>query len=257
MKAERRHELQTNALAKWLADVPLYLRFHFGKILLGLLVLILVVMLIRQRMVASQTSGLEAMEGLNEARRLVSQLPSLDFTEPDAPKRAAERRRATSQAEGLIEQVIAQTSDPDDSALRAEAYVLRGDLYWTLANLPEVPGATTQPALLSPRKPDDYLKDAAEAYQQVLRTYPQRTTSAVTAMFGLAAIAENRGDWDGARAQYEALARQPNVPEVTKTLATQRMEYLSRLQEPLYTGTVTSQPSTQPATQPSTEPSAP
>lgn len=258
MKAERRHELQTNTLAKTLADVPLYLRFHFGKILLGLLLGALLVLLIRHRMAAGRVRGLEAINGLTEARRLVSQLPLLDLAEPDLAQRASERKRAASEAEGLLDQLFQETQDPDDSALRAEAYVARGDLFWALANLPPIPGAATQPTLQLPQTADQYLKQSEDAYQQVLRDYRDRTLSALTAMFGLAAVAENRGEYDAAAAQYEAITKHPNVTDISKSLAAQRREYLSRLREPLFTGTVTSQPTTRPDTiaapQPSTQP---
>ncbi len=269
MKAVRRHELQTNSLARFLENLPLYFRFHFGKVLLGLLIFILLIVLIRQRMTSGTVARQQTATALGDVRRLLNELQVVDLTRPTPDLRAEDRKRFASQIDGAIDEIIANTDDgPDDAAIRAEALVARGDLNWIMANLPEVSGAATQPALAMPRPADQYLADAADAYEQVLRQYADRPMSALTAEFGLASIAENQGKWDVARAHYETILKKPDAPQVFREWALARMNLLPSLQEPVFTGsfgtptttTTPSDPTTVPAgaTQPapSTQPAS-
>jgi hypothetical protein len=145
---------------------------------------------------------------------------------------------------------LRDTQDPADARVRAEALVTRGDLNWALANLPVLPGAATQPALTLPQSSAEALQSAEDAWQQVIQKYPDQMMPAVTAMFGLAAVAENRAQWDIAKAQYNAILQRADIPQSFKTAAALRLQALVRLSEPLFTGTLTTQPTTAPATQP-------
>ena len=273
MKAERRHELQTNSLARFLENLPLYFRFHFGKVLLGLLIFVLLIVLIRQRMTTGNVARQQTATALGDVRRLLNELQIVDLTRPTPELRAEDRKRFASQIDGAIDEIIANTDDgPEDAPTRAEALVARGDLNWIMANLPEVPGAATQPTLGMPKAPDEYLADAATAYEQVLRQYPDRPMSALTAEFGLASIAENQEKWDVARAHYETILKKPDAPQVFREWAMTRMNLLASLREPVYMGSFGTPPpttlpetiaapasATQPAgtTQPSTQPTLP
>lgn len=253
MKAERRHELQQNTLARFIDNVPLYFRFHLNKILTGLLVILVIVFLIRYRMSSAQQSRQAADASLRAAREYIDQLAVRTFVTQDV---ATQRRSFAGQAGSAIEAVLRDTDEQDDAQVRAEAMVARGDLNWTLANLPALPGATTQPALELPVNPSEALDRAAQAYREVIQRYPSQTISAVTAMFGLAAIAENRGNWDAARAEYQAILQKPDVSQAFKTTAAFRLEMLERIRQPLFTGTLTTQPASEPATAPTTTPAS-
>jgi hypothetical protein len=190
--------------------------------------------------------------GLSEAKRVIAEIPLMELREADPVRRAAARRNVSSRVEGVLEEVLSETADPADAPIRAEAYAARGDLYWVLANLPELPGATTQPALRMPQTPDHYLKQAEEAYQTIIQRYGDRPVAVATAMFGLAAIAENRGQFDAAKAQYTAISNREDFGPLVRALAFQHLANLPRLSEPVFMGTVTSQPSTLPSTLPAT-----
>ena len=237
MKAERRHELQTNSLAQFLENLPLYFRFHFGKILLGLLIFILLIVLLRQRMGSGQVAQQQAASALSSVRRLIEELQFVDLGGQPADVRATQRKLYASQADAAVDEILSRTGDdPEDAPARADALAARGDLYWIMANLPELPGAATQPALQMPRSSDQYLSDAAEAYNQVLRQYAQRTIPALTALFGLANVAENQHQWDVARAHYESILARPETPQLYKEMAQARLQLLPALQEPVFTG---------------------
>jgi len=254
MKAERRHELQQNSLAKFIEDLPLYFRFHLNKILLGLLIVLAVVFLVRYRMTSAAHSKALAQSSLRDARDGIDQLRVLDFRSVLPQDIANMRRSVSSQVSAALEAVLRDTEDPADARTRAEALVTRGDLYWTLANLPALPGATTQQALQPPQTSAEALQSAEDAWQQVLQKHSDQMMPAVTAMFGLAAIAENRAQWDIAKAQYSAILQRADAPQSFKTAAALRLQALVRLSEPLFTGTLTTQPATSPATPTATSP---
>jgi hypothetical protein len=106
-------------------------------------------------------------------------------------------------------------------------------LNWILANLPDLPGAATQPALKIARDPAELLKAAEDAYQTVLTKYADQQHAAVAAHFGLAAIAENRGNWDVAKKEYEIIASMKNVPQAYLEQARIRLQKLPELEQPV------------------------
>ena len=52
------------------------------------------------------------------------------------------------------------------------------------------------------KPPKEYLATAAEAYQTVISSYADVTHADIAARFGLAAIHEQRGEWDAGQVQY-------------------------------------------------------
>jgi hypothetical protein len=147
------------------------------------------------------------------------------------PQELASRRRSLFSEAG---QAIDQVSElADTPTLQSEGLIAKGDLNWTLANLPELPGASTQPNLQVTRDPKDLIKAAEDAYQTVLSKYSDQQAAAIAARFGLAAIAENRGDWDAAKKQYETVASTANVPQAYLEQARIRLQKLPELQQPV------------------------
>lgn len=248
MKAERRHELQTNSLAQFLSDLPLYIRFHGNKILIGVIVVCLLVLLIRYRMSTAEQARQMTIGSLTSARSGIEQLKLVDrMQSADPAGRVKQRIDLSRQVATAIDQILQSTSDPDDAAVRAEAYVARGDLNWSLANLPEVPGAATQPSLAMPNPPEQYLKQAEDAYQQVLGAYPNQRMAKISALLGLAAIEENRGNWDRATEIYNRMLKDDAISRQFKEMARVRLSIMPQLRTPVYLGSFSS---TQPATAP-------
>src|SRR3954471_12596587 len=75
MKAERRHQLQENSLVHALEAAPFFFRRYGTQILLGLLVIILVIVLIRNRAANAQLTEDECRKSLTNARFSIEQLP--------------------------------------------------------------------------------------------------------------------------------------------------------------------------------------
>ena len=67
MKAERRHELQENSLARFIDNLPVMLRLYADRILLAVVLVLLVVVLIRWRMNQTEAKATQTANDLAEA----------------------------------------------------------------------------------------------------------------------------------------------------------------------------------------------
>ena len=253
MKAERRHELKTNTLARGLENLPEVSRQHGTKILAGVLVVLLAVFVIRQRIVSGRERSAMAAYSLNSARGAIAQLDEavdMGFTSPQGL--ATLRQRVATAGEESIRSVLETADDP---RLLAEAKLARGDLNWRLANFPDLPGAATQPTLQFPRSKKDLLSTAEQAYQDVFNDPSSPVETVRTARFGLAAVHENRGEWDKAKEQYQKLVNDIDTPGPFKDQAVARLNAMETLRKPVLFGPPATAPSPATATSPSTGPS--
>jgi hypothetical protein len=119
----------------------------------------------------------------------------------------------------------------------------RGDLNWTAASLPPLPGAATQPALHMAKSSKEYLSNAAEAYQAITSGYSDVTHADMAARFGLAAIHEQRGEWEQAKSIYQKIAADAAKFPSYKQLADARLTAVDTLRQPVIMG----KPATEPA----------
>ena len=193
----RRHELETNDLAKKIIQAPDYFKVYGGRIALAVVVFVVAVMLVNHHYRSKAGNLAATEEGIASARDAINQLASMNPMAAAPAQVAARRQALISNAIQAIDTVNERSEDPK---YLAKAQVMRGDLYWTAANLTDLPGAATQPTLAMEPKPADALMEAASAYKRVLDAYPDQALPDVTARFGLAAVAENRGQWDEAQA---------------------------------------------------------
>jgi hypothetical protein len=243
MKAERRHELQQNTLASVITDVPLYVRFHANKIMVGIIIVCLLILLVRHRMNAAAESQELVRASLMSARNGIEQLRMVDFSQPSEQGKIQERKKLANQVGAAIEEVIGNAPS-SDTAVQSQAILARGDLNWRLANLSPLEGAATQPALQMERSPEQYLDAAQGAYQEVLRLYSDNGIAKVTATLGLAAIAENRRNWDEAGKHNDTDEADKSLPEVFHQIAKIRKSILPIIRTPVYLGSYgTTQPS--------------
>jgi TolA-binding protein len=257
MKAERRHELQENSLSKFIDNIPTMARLYADRILLVVVLILLVIVLIRWRMNAAAEKAVTVTNDLAMARANVQRLAAMPLAGP--PEQLANQRSKTIDEVNAAIDSIATNASSSDAATQARALLTRGDLYWTLANLPDLPGAATQPSLRLARSKDEYLKQAEESYQNVLKNFPNQADSALAANFGLAAIDENKHNWDDASKIYEQI-KSSNADQMYKDLADARLKLLPEIKEPVLVGELTTKPSDAaplvfaPSSQPSTQP---
>ena len=269
MKAERRHELKTNTWAQGLGGLPAFWSVYGTKVLLGVVAVLAIVLFIR----VQRNTALEAREQSGEAYSAavsgITSLQNLPMTVRDPAKAADQARQIQTQVETAIAQVL-DTSD--DDALKAEALVARGDLNWHLSRMPGIrsgsalpvgtqpttasAAASTRPAPVS-SEADELLEKARRAYDAATRASGAKPVTIATARFGLAAIAEQRGQWEEARKAYETVRDDAGMPQPFRDEATLRLDDLKQIQKPVLIG----RPATEPAsdlpdveTRPATEP---
>jgi hypothetical protein len=180
-----------------------------------------------------------------------TQLRALDTMGAPPDQVATARSQVVKETGEAITTVLADAEGPHEAAMRAEALSARGDLNWALASIRPLRGATTNPSLKLPRSEEEYLKAAEDAYSEVIKRYPSQPTAWVTAQLGLAAIAEDRRDWDKAKQIYAEVAAKQDIADVYRTQATLRMNnVLPQIKNPVLIGTygaAATAPTTSPA----------
>jgi tetratricopeptide (TPR) repeat protein len=233
MKAERRHDLKTNALARGVEGMPDYWREYGSRILLVILVAAIVFLLVRywnDKKARDAAMLIDAMETATSSVRQLGMLPLEIQAGGSAAEVAENRQKVVQQAEQAINTVL---NFSKDAKTLANAYLARGDLNWELANFPELPGADTLPSNLQLSNRDAFVEQARASYQKVLEpTYSGSIADVFYARMGLAALAENAGQWVDAKSQYEAISGGTNMPESFKEIATTRLANLSKYQTP-------------------------
>jgi hypothetical protein len=278
MKAQRRHDLKTNALAHVLEDFPGFMREYGSRILLGVILCALVVVLIINWSRGKSERDTRSREAIATARQDLNQINSgmaqVIFSGYPSATIADLRDNAVKRISDSINRAL----ESDDPKVKAEAEVIRGDLNYLLASLPPLPGSETRPSLNGDLSPDELRKNARDAYLKVLGApLNQEHASVRNARFGLASIAEDMSEWDQAKKYYQQNIDDPAVAAPFKELARDRLDRLPTLQKPILLGrppvttmplipegpfgpflpqTSTSQPAnTEPSTMPSTMPS--
>jgi hypothetical protein len=238
MKAERRHELKENELARQAARVvkvmqmPDLRRKYLGRAVLALVAVLVVVAVILHRINASHEAAVVAGDYLARARRVVQfDLPNAALSSATLDDAFYNRLGALAeQAQSDTEKVVTISGDPK---LLAQAALLRGDLAFALANVPAPSPTTaaTKPVTGLKTKAEDYLAQATAAYQEVVDKYSDQALNVVSAQFGLAAVAQNKRDWTAAQAQYKAIVDGKDTPPSLRRRAEQLRDALSNVQK--------------------------
>ncbi len=130
----------------------------------------------------------------------------------------------------------------DSAAIKARALVVRGDLDWAVANLPELPGASTRPALKWEPSAEVALGQSAENYAAALATAGADAEATAAAHLGLAAVAENRGDWAAATQHLRAVADDAGGVAVLSDAARTELAGLPTLEQRFYVAPPTGVP---------------
>jgi hypothetical protein len=252
MKSTRQEAKKTKDLSQMPEEGLLgFFQQNGSRILLGLTLVVLAVLIVRYRIATNQeretaakTAGARARSDLDQLRQ------ALLLSDAPVDMLAARRDQLTVQVLANLSEALADSADTDNS-LRADAYATRGDLYWILANSPVFPEAATRPSLATKDSPDTYLTEAETDYQHILSTYPDQMLDWADAQVGLAAIAENRHNWDEASKRYNEILSRSDAPDMFKSLAQMRLELLDRMRQPTLVGPY---PATATTTAATTEP---
>lgn len=233
MKAEHRHELKTNDLAKSLITVGDYFRVYGGRVALGIAIVILVIVLIKNRTSANRAERVAQANRMAEAREKVKRLTNIQALIMTGRVNPAEFKEIA----GDIDKIKEKASD---KPMRAEVLALEGDYYWAMANFPDIGKFAGDQKVVMPTEAErrEYLKQSQQAYQQVVEQFADQQLPAVTAHMGLASIAENNRDWAGAQKNYESVRDMKDVAPVFKNLAEMKLKLLAEIQKPVLVGVV-------------------
>jgi len=257
MKAERRHQLKTNTLDQVLTGAPDVGRKYGGMLLLIVLAAAAAYLLVRYRINAARDAERTATENLTAARMSISQLGQLNMIPIPGAQKVEYRKQWSDEARGAIDNVMQTANEP---RLLAEALLAKGDLSWALAQLEEPAEAATRPSLKFEATPKQLLGEAEAAYDQVRTQYGNQHAAVIAANFGLAAVYENLGDWEKAKARYKAIIDDPTATEAYKTQADIRLAKAADWAKPVLlvpttqAAAIEASPATAPTTRPATAP---
>jgi hypothetical protein len=252
MKAQRRHELKANSLIWTLQGLPQTIKKYQSQIALALILIALIIVMVNYRIRVAQERLIDAQRSLSAAGEELQRMQESHFNPFSQNISGSDYMKIVQEYyfDGLqhAEDALDKTSD-SQSAMKAEALLDKGDLNFQLANMPDLPGAATQPALRPSETTENLLNNAYDAYMQILQSYPNEKVPVISAHFGLAAVAENRAaaskdasQWDAAKTQYQAII-DSDAAQPYKVMATFRLNLLPRLSKPVMTGFIaTSQP---------------
>jgi predicted negative regulator of RcsB-dependent stress response len=216
MDKKHRHELEENDLLDFMANFKDWWAKHGNKLLL--VVLVVLVGLLGYKLIHQRTV---------EARDIAER----DFSQATSPEALRN---------------LAQNSS--DANYQAKAYLRGGDLLLERSRQSggATPGDAKAAPALTPEQRQENLRNAEAMYKPVLDLDKAHASYKLNARLGLAAVAEDRQQWDVARQQLETVRK--DAGEAFPVLAAQavaRQGLLARLQAP-----VVFAPETQPATQP-------
>jgi hypothetical protein len=232
MKSERRHDLKSNALARRLESFPDYWREYGNKVLLVVIIFLIAYLAVRYYNDKKARQTLDIANSLETIQTQLGQLDqvSMSYLSGESGSLAELRQKISSSATEAINTVLNSARDPQ---IIARAYVAQGDLDWKLASMPDAPGAATRPELKIQNR-QTLLNDSKSAYSKVIEPpYNQNQLDVFSARMGLAAIAENQGQWDEAKFQYQAIADATSFPPTFKDLAKDRLKQLPEYEKPV------------------------
>lgn len=228
MDTDRRHALERNDLQYFLnVRLPQWLRENSDRALTVLVVVMLIVAAFMwyRRLTAEQIATTNS--SLAEAWVMVGNLREAASTPLLTPELAKERLQRARDAVALADVVIDTSKQPGQQAM---ALLAKGDVFLTLGSLPPAALAGAEPLSgFESLDPSTYLVQAEAAFTRVLSDHAQESSAAISALFGLATVAENRRDFAAARSWYDKVESSPLASESDKLLAANRRRLLDQI----------------------------
>jgi hypothetical protein len=195
MKAEHRHELKTNELAQWLANLPLWARQNLRMIIYIAVVAVLVIATyIYHRYQKTVVTGREQAA----MTILLSQLPQQEGRIAQSQAQGVDSSYMLLQAAEDLEKIANNTKRDDVAALSLikEGEILRTELQFRLGTI-------------SRENLTNQITTAKDKYTKALDTYLKRSPNhqlEALAKLGLGLCEEELGNLDSARSLYNEVA---------------------------------------------------
>ncbi len=203
MKSTRRHELQHNALDSELAKVADWLKRYKTHLSWGILLVVIVV--------------LGVFWWIRSSRAKVAEVRNLYMQAAVFP--------GTSEDQGDRVQELTRLSEQDDNEYLAASSTLKlGELY-----LQKMTGSAVE------AESKDFADQAALQFNRVIKDFSQNAPMVGAAYYGLAKVAEGRGNLEEARDNYDkvlGMNQLTGYPVVQ--VAELGLQQLSQLKQPVY-----------------------
>jgi len=251
---KKKSDLKELDLATGVDKIPEFWNRHGNKVLIVITIAALSYALFTFRRNTSESARINAETNLATARELLVNLRSPQLFAIRPEDYANIRRDVLREGTTRMGEVLTQSSDPN---YRSQALILQGDLYYTVAMLPEMEESTTRPALKLEQTSDQLLESARTSYQDVVDRFADKKQAFGSAKLGLAAIAENTAKFDDAKVIYQAISDDATLSTSVRNVAKQRLAILPNLSRPMRLAKSSTQPAATPTTNPDTTTIAP
>jgi len=201
MKSEHRHELKTNELAEWIANLPQWAKKNLKMIIY---VSIVVVLVAGAAFIKWYGKNVQSAREQLEFTDLIARLPMSKSQIIQAQTRGIDYSYTLIQIAKSL-QTTAQTAKNDDMAALAlikRAQILRMELHYRLdtANKQELEATINR---------------AKAAYTKALKKSSSNPTLTAMAKFGLGLCEEELGNFDKARQIYQEIATNADFEATT------------------------------------------
>ncbi len=195
MKAEHRHELKTNELAQWLADLPQWAKKNLRWIIYGSVVLTLV---IASYIYHSYQKNVVSTRQEVALTRLLAQTAQDKIRILQAQFQGVDISYMLVQRANDLENIAKNAKDNNlaASAFIKQAEILRTELHYRLESVSQS-DLNTQ------------INRAKQSYNNALEKAAQNPPLAATAKLGLALCDEELGNFEAARKTYDEIAENP------------------------------------------------
>jgi hypothetical protein len=228
MKSEERHKLKSNELADSLKELSEFFNRHSSKLLGGviaILILAAAVLWTQKNEAASQYERIRLLQNL------IAQSNQLQY-------RAAQQARV--QPEENTTEEFLYNVEPQASLLAELAQMETGSPVGITALLQQAQNLRSQllysDKAMSEQEQLELNRRTEIIYQRVISECPKQAVVAATARFGLALLAEDRGQWDQAKQIYETITDDKEGQLAGTTLpfhAQKRLNLLDGINQPI------------------------
>ena len=229
MKAEERHHLKENWLATQLTHAPEYLKTHGQKLLSVVLIVVLALVaaywgwnyIVSARRQADQELQ-NKIQRMHAEWSMAAQNAQAGLQPNAATPAANPTYKPESYASAFNDLAQKRSGSPMAAlALLEQATAIRSELIFS-----------SEP--ITPEQKNEILKKAEDIYKTALDKYPNDLMVQGRANLGLGLIAEDRGDFDGARKIYQQVADNKSlVNAVWPIEARQRLGNLDKIKDPV------------------------
>lgn len=224
-------ELKDLDLATGIDRIPELWNRHGTTVLIVFTVLALGYSLYSYRTNSAKAARVAAQSDVARAQEALSSLRNYPLFQVSDEAYASIRKEAFSEGDSALTNVLSNHSDQKD--LIPQALLLRGDLNYAVGLLPDRAAATTRPALSLGEKPEKLFTVARECYQEVVNSFAGRPSDVAHAKLGLAALAENAGDFETAKKLYTEVVTEGGSTPAYRDTASRRLDELPDFARPM------------------------